>query len=77
MENLKLQKKWKDITQEIINTPKCKAPYRSEVVQTRELLLFAQVILGKLEMGEKINFHEELFDKIMSEYYKRKKRLNL
>jgi len=77
MEKIKLQKKWKEIIHESITTPKCKAPYPPEVVQTRELLLYAQVLLGKISVGEELDFHEELFEKIMKEYYKQKKRLKL
>jgi len=77
MKKSKLQQKWKEIRHESITTPKCKAPYPAEVVRTRELLLYSQVLLGKIGMGEDLDFHEELFEKIMTEYYKQKKRLKL
>ena len=77
MENLKLQEKWKEITREINIIPNFNVPYKKEIIATRELLLFAQLILSKIEMGDNINFHENLFSKIMSKYYKQKKSLHL
>jgi len=72
MTKKRLQKEWKKIISEVHDKPKCQTPYPSEVVRVRELLLFAEVILGKIETRDKVTFHEELYEKIMPEYYRQK-----
>ena len=68
-----LQKEWRKIKFEIINKKsKIKTPYSSEVARARELLLFAQIALGKIETSEKVSFYQELYEKIMTEYYQKK-----
>ena len=57
---------------EVVNKPKAKPPYSREIVATRELLLLAQSALEKIENGEKINFHAELFKKVMKFYHHQK-----
>ena len=77
MNNEQLQKAWEEIRFEIINKPRVKTPYPSEIVIIRELLLFAQLILQKVEENKRSIFYEELYEEIMYQYYKQKKWLKI
>ena len=72
-----LQKEWKKIISEVHSKPKVEAPYPPKVVIARELLLFAEVALGKIEAGDKAAFYQELYEKIMPEYYRQKTSLKI
>lgn len=72
MTKKQLHKEWKKIIREVHDKPKCITPYPKKIVFVRELLLFAQVILGKLEDKENVLFNSELYQKIMTEYYRQK-----
>lgn len=67
-----LQKEWVKIIKEVHNKPKCQTPYPSKIVMARELLLIAQIILQKIENGQQIRFHEEIYNKTMNEYNRQK-----
>lgn len=77
MDDKQLQKAWEEISFEIINVPRIKTPYPSEIVLMRELLLFAQIILEKVEENKGPVFYERLYKKIMYQYYKQKKWLKI
>ena len=77
MNNRQLQKAWQEVSLESINTPRVKTPYSPDIALTRELLLYAQVILGKIEQGKKSVFYEGIYKKIMAQYYKQKAWLNI
>ena len=72
MTKQQLQKEWKRIIKEVHNKPKCQSPYPIEVVRVRELLLYAEVILGEIETVDKPAFYEELYEKIILKYYQQK-----
>ena len=59
------------------NKPNIKGVYPSNIVRNRELLLFAQVELGKIESGENIKFHTEICQTIMKHYTQQKKCLTI
>jgi len=77
MNNEQLQKAWEEIGFEIVNKPIVKTPYPSKIVVIRELLLFAQLILEKVEENKESVFYEELYEEIMYQYYKQKKCLKI
>ena len=77
MTKRQLQKEWKKIISEIHNKPKVAIPYPPKVVFARELLIIAQVLLGNIESGEKVNFYQKIYRKTMSEYYREKAILNI
>jgi hypothetical protein len=69
MTKREIQKEWERIGFETLeNKPKIESPYPRAVMRMRELLLFAQVALGKVEAGENIVFNEELYQKTVSVY---------
>ena len=73
MTKQQLQKAWQKIRYEIIhNKPNLRIPYPPKVVRMRELLELAGVVLGKIESHNKSNFHQKLYEKIMSEYNRQK-----
>ncbi|MDD5144856.1 MAG: hypothetical protein PHW72_01910 [Candidatus Pacebacteria bacterium] len=63
------QKEWQKISSETHEGPEYKPPYPKRTILTRELLLCAQVILGKIENKEEILFNNALYEKVMNEYY--------
>jgi len=77
MTKKQLQKEWNKIITEVHDRPKCRTPYPQEVVLARELLLLAQVLLGKLEDKENVLFNSELYQKTITEYYRQKAWLNI
>ena len=77
MDNEQLQRAWEEVSFEIINAPGFNTPYPYEIVIIRELLLFAQIILEKVEENKESVFYEELYEKIMYQYYKQKKWLKI
>ena len=77
MNNKQLKKTWQNVISEIRNPPRVMTPYSTEVVFTRELLLYAQVILEKLEENTKSIFYEQIYETIMSRYYERKATLKI
>jgi len=72
MNQKNLRKEWQKLTEEINDKPKCKTPYPSQVVFTRELLLIAQAILEKIEGGQNRLFSKVLYQKVMADYYRQK-----
>lgn len=66
------QKEWDKIITEIHDKPKCRTPYPERVVFVRGLLLFAQVLLGKLEDKENVLLNSALCQKTVTEYYRQK-----
>lgn len=72
MTKKQLQKEWNKIIKEAHYKPKCQSFYSPIVVRARELLLFVEVALAKIENDEKPEFYQELYKKIMPEYYRQK-----
>ena len=72
MTKKQLQKEWNKIITEVHDKPECITPYPEKVVFVRELLLLAQVLLGKLEDKENVLFNSELYQKTVTEYYRQK-----
>lgn len=72
MRKINLQKEWENIIKEVRDKPKCKTPYPKEVVFRRRLLLFAQIFLEKIGNKEDVSFNNELYGKVMNEYYRQK-----
>lgn len=77
MTTLNLQKEWKSIVKEVHDKPKCATPYPKDVAQMRDLLLFAQVFLGKIGNNENVPFNTIVYQKIMAEYYRQKLSLEI
>jgi len=74
---IQFNEEWKKLQYEIIyNKPQIDSPYPQEVVDKRELLLYAQVELEKAQTSydNKNNnlckFHSKLYSLIMKHYYK-------
>jgi len=72
MTKKQLQKEWEKIIKEVHDKPKCRTPYPKQVVLVRELLLFAEVFLAKIENKDNILFNSEVYQKVMAEYYRQK-----
>ena len=73
MTKLQLQSAWKKVIKETHKIPDWDALKRNsrryqKVVMLRELILFCQVLLGKIEMGENIAFDAIIFKKTMNFY---------
>lgn len=77
MKTINLQKEWRRIIKEIHDKPRHKTPYPKKVVRVRDLLLFAEVLLGKIGNKEDVLLNSELYEKIMVEYYRRKLSLRI
>ena len=73
MKKLEIQDEWKRLiyesTQDKLNI---KGVYPSNIVRNRELLLLGQVELGKIEYGNNMKFHTEIYQTIMKHYSNRK-----
>ena len=73
MTKKQLEKAWQEIRSEIIdNKPRIEGPYPPKVVLVRELLFVAELALEKIESKENPDFYQELYEKIMPEYYRQK-----
>lgn len=72
MNKINLQKEWEKIAKEVHDKPKCMVPYPKEVVFERRLILFAQAFLEKIGNKDNVPFNSELYQKVMSEYYRQK-----
>lgn len=72
MTKKQLQKEWNKVIKEVHCKPKCQSPFPNPVARARELLLFAEVALAKIENDGKPEFYQELYKKIMPEYYRQK-----
>ena len=68
MTKKQLQKEWQKLIHEIQKKLEIDAPYSSNIVRTRELLLLSQVELAKVETGENKKFHTEIYQNIMKYY---------
>jgi len=67
MTKREIQKGWERIRLETLeNKPKIEGSYPKGVTRMRELLLFAQVALGKIGAGENIALNEKLYQKTMN-----------
>ncbi len=72
-----IRNEWEKIISESIkNKPNLKGVYPSNIVRNRELLLFGQVELAKIETGKNIKFHTEIYQIIMKHYFKQKCLMN-
>ncbi|MBU3925514.1 MAG: hypothetical protein V1732_05475 [Patescibacteria group bacterium] len=67
-----LKKEWNKIIKEVHDKPKCKTPYSRQIVFIREQLLFAEILLGKIEKRENSSLNNSLYKIIMAEYYSQK-----
>lgn len=77
MKKQTIHNEWRKIISESIkNKPKLKGVYPSNIVRNRELLLFGQVELAKIESEKNIKFHTELYQTIMKHYFKQKCLMN-
>ncbi len=72
MAKQQLQKEWKKIIKEVHDRPNCKIAYPKQVVFIRRLLLFAEVLLEKIENKENVLFNSVLYQRVMAEYYRQK-----
>ena len=78
MKKQKIRDEWKRLIYESTqNKPNIKGVYPSNIVRNRELLLFGQVELGKIEYGKSIKFHTEIYKTIMKHYFQQKKCLKI
>ena len=67
-------REWKILKDEIFNNRPRKAPYPSEVVNIRELLLFAEFFLAKYQSVESQkykNFFRDVYRTTMKAYFVR------
>ncbi len=74
---IQFNKEWEKLQYEIIyNKPQIDGPYPQNIVENRELLLYAQVELGKAQTGYNLNnekfykLHFLLYSLFMNCYYK-------
>lgn len=73
MKKQEIQKEWdKLISESTQNKPNIEGVYPLSIVRNRELLLVAQVELGKIESGESVKFHTEIYQSIMKHYLQQK-----
>lgn len=78
MKKQEIQDEWKRLIYESTqNKPNIEGVYPSSIVRNRELLLFGQVELGKIEAGKATQFHTELYKTIMKHYFQQKKCLKI
>jgi len=73
MTKLQIQSAWKKVIKETYQIPDWDALKRNsrqyqKVVILRELILFCQVLLGKIETGENAAFNAIIFKKTMNFY---------
>jgi len=71
------ERDWKKLQYEIIyNKPQIDGPYPQNIVENRELLLYAQIELGKAQTAYNLNneklykLHFLLYSLFMNYYYK-------
>jgi len=74
MTKSQIQSAWRKVIKEIRRVPdwsmlKRNSKQYQKVVILRELILFCQVLLEKIEMGENITFNTIIFKKIFDFYY--------
>ena len=77
MTKQQIQKEWKKLTLEINDKPNINGYYPSDVIRMRELLLFAQVELARIEDAEDKDFHVGLYQTTMRRYFRWKKCLKI
>ena len=78
MKKQEIKNEWKKlILENTQNKPNIKGIYPSNIIRNRELLSYAQVELGKIEAGEDIKFHTEIYRTIMKHYLQQKKCLTI
>ncbi len=78
MNKQEIKNEWeKLIFESTQNKPNTKGVYPSSVVGNRELLLLGQVELGKIESGNNIKFHTEIYKTMMKHYFQQKKCLKI
>lgn len=70
MNRQQIEKEWPKIKFETLhNKPDVVGAYPPEIVATRELLLFAQVILAEIGAKKNTRFNTELYRIVMNCYY--------
>ena len=73
-----MRKEWKKVISESVkNKPSLKGVYPNAIVKNRELLLFGQVELARVESGKNTSFHSEIYKIVMNHYSKQKKCLKI
>ena len=73
MKKQEIQKEWnKLILESTQNKPNIEGIYPPSIVRNRELLLLAQLELGKIEAGKNIKFHTEIYKIIMNHYFQQR-----
>jgi len=78
MKKQEIQNEWRILISESTqNKPDIKGVYPSSIVRNRELLLFGQVELGKIEAGKNVKFHTKVYETIMKHYFQQKKCLKI
>lgn len=78
MKKQEIKNVWERLIFEITqNKPNIGGVYPSSIVRNRELLLFGQVELEKIEAEKDIKFHTELYKTIMKHYFQRRKCLKI
>ena len=78
MKKQEMRDEWKRLVHESTqNKPTIKGVYPRDIVRNRELLLLVQVELGKIEYGNNMKFHTEIYQTIMKHYFQQKKCLKI
>lgn len=72
MTKKQIQKEWRKIVKEVHDKPKYMTHYSKKVVFVRELLLIAKVFLAKIEREDNLPLNNDLYQRVMSEYYRQK-----
>ena len=78
MKKQEIENEWERLIFESTqNKPNIEGVYPFSIVKNRELLLFGQVELGKIEAEKNIKFHTEIYQTIIKHYFQQKKCLRI
>jgi len=72
-----LEQEWKKVVKETHNKLKCKIPYPPRVALMRELILYAQIFLEKVNRGENVSFNIFIYQKLMAECFRQRLKLKI
>ena len=78
MKKQEIKNEWKKLIFESTqNKPNIEGVYPSNIVRNRELLLFGQVELGKIEAGINVKLNVEIYQIVMKHYFQQKQCLEI
>jgi len=77
MTKQQIKKEWKKIIAEIRNKPDIDGPYPADVATVRKLVIFAEVALAKIGVGEDVDCNTDFYQVIMKRYFECKKCLTV